>query len=114
MQDPSYARIRICSHVTTALETVIFCNVKLQESAPPKLTQRLFFTERAHGFGARSAPSRQEAGDNRSHQHYAKRRRKGQRVVGAHVVKVGAEKAGQWQSRCRTEQKTAGSQGKAS
>jgi len=36
MQDPFYVGLGVCSHVATALETAIFSNVKLEETAPAK------------------------------------------------------------------------------
>jgi TolB protein len=36
MQEPFYVGLGVCSHVATTLETAIFSNVKLEESAPSK------------------------------------------------------------------------------
>src|SRR5580692_8416914 len=36
LQEPYYLGLGVCSHVATALETAIFSNVKLEESAPAK------------------------------------------------------------------------------
>jgi TolB protein len=36
LQDPFYVGLGVCSHVATALETAIFSNVKLEETAPVK------------------------------------------------------------------------------
>jgi TolB protein len=36
MQDPFYVGLGVCSHVATTLETAIFSNVKLEETAAPK------------------------------------------------------------------------------
>lgn len=36
MQEPVYVGLGVCSHVATTLETAIFSNVKLEESAPAK------------------------------------------------------------------------------
>jgi TolB protein len=36
LQEPFYAGLGVCSHVATTLETAIFSNVKLEESAPAK------------------------------------------------------------------------------
>jgi hypothetical protein len=36
MQNPVYVGLGVCSHVATTLETAIFSNVKLEESAPAK------------------------------------------------------------------------------
>ena len=36
LQDPVYVGLGVCSHVATTLETAIFSNVKLEESAPAK------------------------------------------------------------------------------
>jgi hypothetical protein len=33
LQEPFYVGLGVCSHVATALETAIFSNVKLEESA---------------------------------------------------------------------------------
>jgi len=36
LKDPVYVGLGVCSHVATTLETAIFSNVKLEESAPTK------------------------------------------------------------------------------
>ena len=36
LQDPVYVGLGVCSHVATTLETAIFSNVKLEETATPK------------------------------------------------------------------------------
>lgn len=36
LNDPVYAGLGVCSHVATTLETAIFSNVKLEETAPAK------------------------------------------------------------------------------
>ncbi|MGB6669033.1 MAG: hypothetical protein WBE73_11855 [Candidatus Acidiferrum sp.] len=36
LKDPVYVGLGVCSHVATTLETAIFSNVKLEESAPAK------------------------------------------------------------------------------
>ncbi len=36
LQEPFYVGLGVCSHVATTLETAIFSNVKLEESAPTK------------------------------------------------------------------------------
>ena len=36
LNDPVYVGLGVCSHVTTTLETAIFSNVRLEESAPTK------------------------------------------------------------------------------
>jgi TolB protein len=36
MQDPFYVGLGVCSHVAATLETAVFSNVKLEESAPAK------------------------------------------------------------------------------
>ncbi len=36
LKDPVYVGLGVCSHVATALETAIFSNVKLEQSAPAK------------------------------------------------------------------------------
>jgi hypothetical protein len=36
LNDPVYVGLGVCSHVATTLETAIFSNVKLEETAPAK------------------------------------------------------------------------------
>jgi len=36
MQDPVYVGLGVCSHVATTLETAVFSNVKIEETAPAK------------------------------------------------------------------------------
>ncbi len=36
LHDPFYVGLGVCSHVATTLETAIFSNVKLEETAPAK------------------------------------------------------------------------------
>lgn len=36
LQDPVYAGLGVCSHLATSLETAVFSNVKIEETAPAK------------------------------------------------------------------------------